>query len=105
MHRALATPDVLALIVAHCAESKDALAALARTCQVISEYALDELWHTIDSVILLARCMPPRFWDETCPPIESHFRGVANVFSFPPTSVLVRAASRPRRSSSHLKTW
>jgi hypothetical protein len=73
MHRALATPDVLAAIVVHCAESKDALAALARTCHLISDYALDELWHTIDSVILLARCMPPRYWDEIRMPLPSAY--------------------------------
>jgi hypothetical protein len=100
MHRALATPDVLALIVAHCAESKDVLAALARTCQVISECALDELWHTIDSVILLARCMPPRFWDELSVP-----RKVYHGEIFPARSELVRTASRPRRRRANSKTW
>jgi hypothetical protein len=63
MHRALAVPDVLTHIISQ-VESKDTLAALARTSSVVSGCALDKLWHTIDSVVLLARCMPPGLWDE-----------------------------------------
>jgi hypothetical protein len=71
MHRALAIPDVLLHIVSH-VEAKDTLAALARTSSVVSGCALDKLWHTIDSVVLLARCMPSDLWDEveTCVSIQ-----------------------------------
>jgi hypothetical protein len=63
MHRALVVPDVLTHIISQ-VESKDTLAALARTSSVVSGCALDKLWHTIENVVLLARCMPPGLWDE-----------------------------------------
>jgi hypothetical protein len=63
MHRALAVPDILLHIISH-VESKDALGALAQTSSLVSGPALDKLWHNIDSLVLLARCMPPEVWDE-----------------------------------------
>jgi hypothetical protein len=63
MHPALATPDVLFCLVSH-VDSNDTLAALAQTSSVVSEFALDRLWNSIDSLVLLARCMPPAAWDE-----------------------------------------
>jgi hypothetical protein len=91
MHRALATLDVLALIVAYCAESKGTLAALASTCQVISNCALDELWHTIDNIVVLARCMPQRFWKDVTTPQRR--RGCMIT---PARITLVRPSARPR---------
>jgi hypothetical protein len=67
MHRALTVPDILLHIISH-VESKDTLGALARTSSLVSGPALDELWHTIDSLVLLARCMPPEVWDEVVLP-------------------------------------
>jgi hypothetical protein len=63
MHRALSLPEIVSHIIAH-VDSKGTLAILARTSSVVSDCALDELWYTVDSAILLARCMPPDVWDE-----------------------------------------
>jgi hypothetical protein len=63
MHRALSLPEIVSHIIAH-VDSKGTLAILARTSSIVSDCALDKLWYTVDSVILLARCMPPDVWDE-----------------------------------------
>lgn len=63
MHRALNQVDVINAILFHI-ESDDTLANLARVSRSISTHALDKLWHTVDSVVLLARCMPSRYWRE-----------------------------------------
>jgi hypothetical protein len=62
-HRALSLPEIVSYIISH-VDSKDTLATLARTSSIVSDCALDKLWFTVDSVILLARCMPPDVWDE-----------------------------------------
>jgi hypothetical protein len=45
-------------------DSNKTLVALAQTSHVLSEIALDRLWHTIKNVTVLARCMPPQYWIE-----------------------------------------
>jgi hypothetical protein len=63
MHHALTLDDIVAEIVSH-VDSKHVLAALARTSRVTSEHALNRLWHTINNLVVLARCMPSAVWDE-----------------------------------------
>jgi hypothetical protein len=63
MHCALSNPDVIHCIMAE-VESEATLASLARVSKTLSAQALDRLWHTISSVVLLARCMPTQYWVE-----------------------------------------
>lgn len=45
-------------------DGKDTLASLARTSRALSHVALGRLWHTIENVTVLARCMPQEYWVE-----------------------------------------
>jgi hypothetical protein len=56
--------DIVVCIIAQ-VDSNDTLANLARVTHAISDVALNRLWYAIDSVILLARCMPPQYWKES----------------------------------------
>jgi hypothetical protein len=68
--------DLAACVVSQ-VDSNATLASLARTSHTISNIALNRLWYTIDSVVLLARCMPPEYWEEseTFTPFPADRRG------------------------------
>ena len=63
MHHALEIQEILSNIFDHFflvddrAATTD-LAALARTCRVFKEPALDVLWRILDNLSPLARCLP-----------------------------------------------
>jgi hypothetical protein len=63
MERALSQVDILTSIISHI-DARHTLAGLARVSQALSTVALDHLWRNIDSIVLLARCMPMEYWDE-----------------------------------------
>jgi hypothetical protein len=69
MHQILAVREVISHIVSY-VESQDTLAVLARTSSVFSVCALDRLWHAIDRLVPLARCMPPGLWEEVERPCD-----------------------------------
>jgi hypothetical protein len=57
--------DIVLCIIAF-VESNHDLAMLARTSHALSIHALDKLWSTNTiNVVVLARCMPQKFWHET----------------------------------------
>jgi hypothetical protein len=65
MESALSQSDILYCIIQHSRDTHGhgTLATLARTSRLISISALDTLWRTVN-IIVLARCMPPRYWNE-----------------------------------------
>jgi hypothetical protein len=63
MRHPLSNPDIARCVVAE-VESNQTLTNIARVSPALSEPALDRLWHTIPSVVLLARTMPGQYWVE-----------------------------------------
>ncbi|EMD35855.1 hypothetical protein CERSUDRAFT_124465 [Gelatoporia subvermispora B] len=61
MHDCLRTPDIIPLILQHL--SQGSLAAVARVCLNLSEYALDNLWRDQDGLSNLAKCFPQDAWE------------------------------------------
>lgn len=75
MHRLLAIHEILGLIARNLSakEQRD----MALVCRTFYEPAMDELWHTIESLAPLILCLPPRFrrwvyWVEADPPTVSN---------------------------------
>lgn len=65
MHNCLYISEILQLIFQYASESsKSPLVALACTCRLFSEPALDLLWREIDNVSPLIKCMPSHTWIE-----------------------------------------
>ncbi|KAJ7502707.1 hypothetical protein B0H11DRAFT_1989739 [Mycena galericulata] len=67
MHRSLHIPEIVTEICSHLdpspgVESAD-LAALARTCQIFQDIALDALWKSQDTIVNLIMCMPNDLWE------------------------------------------
>ncbi|KAJ7616043.1 hypothetical protein FB45DRAFT_841681 [Roridomyces roridus] len=61
MHRALAIPEIVRIIL-HCADHA-ILPPLARTCRAFCDPALDLLWEDKDGLRHLLRCMPDGLWE------------------------------------------
>ncbi|EMD37933.1 hypothetical protein CERSUDRAFT_114574 [Gelatoporia subvermispora B] len=67
MHRALETPEIITLILRY-AKTPDGstdnptLAAVARTCRILSDIALDLLWERQEGLVNFIRCMPEDAW-------------------------------------------
>lgn len=78
METALSQLDVLISIVQHLRDSHGTLATLAWTSRLIGAVALDELWHSVN-IIVLARCMPSRYWEEVETYIPFRFSTCGNV--------------------------
>ncbi|KAG5637508.1 hypothetical protein H0H81_004334 [Sphagnurus paluster] len=85
MHRCLLIPEIVSMICQQCDyPSRPTLAALARTCQLFSEPALQCLWEEVEGLAHLIRCMPADLWkfvDGTNPHqhLEAvHYVGVSN---------------------------
>jgi hypothetical protein len=70
MHRALNFPEIVYMIVnaINSRAKKRTLARLARTSHIFREQALDALWHTLEDLQALARCMPEHTWEEFMTP-------------------------------------
>ena len=92
MHRALFIREIILDIFGHCSPTtplddsrhKADLAALARTCQIFKEPALDILWEELFDFSAVARCFP-----EAC-----RFDGVcANFYCVDIANILIRACS------------
>lgn len=76
MHRAWGIHEIASSIIACIKEwelpddefmtdkSKKALAALARTCRVLSPIALDELWANPGDIFPILKCLPSDVWNE-----------------------------------------
>ncbi|KAJ7469084.1 hypothetical protein FB451DRAFT_1091817 [Mycena latifolia] len=70
MHPCLRIPELIDLIFSHLKPSiwgrpnpdSTALAALARTCTILSSRALDVLWRKQTDLVNLLRCMPSDVW-------------------------------------------
>lgn len=73
MHHALEIREILSIIFSHCTpldllsayrdedDSASDLLALARTCRVFKDPALDLLWRDLDDLSPLVRCLPEAF--------------------------------------------
>ncbi|KAF7791367.1 hypothetical protein EIP86_002381 [Pleurotus ostreatoroseus] len=88
MHRAWQIDEVSNRIVSHVKTydargvrpdptSLAALAALARTCRVVSSPALDQLWADLHSLLPILRCLPPELWS-----VKSASGGLAKTKQF-----------------------
>jgi hypothetical protein len=65
MHRALAIPEIVGMIVDSMSlYDRRTLAILARTSRYFHELALDALWSTLYDFRALAKCMPDHLWEE-----------------------------------------
>ena len=67
MHRTLRIPEIVDSVFSHLdptpgKEGRE-LAALARTCTMFHDIALDALWWHQESIINLIRCMPTELWE------------------------------------------
>ncbi|EMD38998.1 hypothetical protein CERSUDRAFT_93038 [Gelatoporia subvermispora B] len=75
MHRCLKVNEILGMIMGYVPSGEPTgratLAALARTCQVFHELALDSLWHHQDDLLNLLRCFPEDAWTFTEAPTMS----------------------------------
>ncbi|KAJ6459883.1 hypothetical protein C8R45DRAFT_542086 [Mycena sanguinolenta] len=71
MHRSLRIPEIILQICSHLNPDPRAgaadLAALARTCRIFHDPALDALWWEQDTIMNLMRCMPD-VWETVTPP-------------------------------------
>ncbi|KAF7797714.1 hypothetical protein EIP86_008914 [Pleurotus ostreatoroseus] len=65
MHNCLYISEILQLIFQYASEdNKSPLVALACTCRLFSEPALDLLWREVDDVSPFIKCMPGHVWAE-----------------------------------------
>lgn len=62
MHPSLRIPEIVRMICTLLTAPAE-LAAMARTCNLFSDAALDVLWRRQDSILNLIRCMPPDLWE------------------------------------------
>jgi hypothetical protein len=69
MHRAWLVTELRHAIIAEAAgrggleaPPRPTLAALARTCRLLSDVALDLLWRHLPDLYILARCLPESLW-------------------------------------------
>lgn len=63
MHKIFLNDDVTKEIIA--VSKRGSLAALARTCKVLSEPAQDRIWHTLLTPLPLFKCFPSDVWVES----------------------------------------
>ncbi|KAH9922055.1 uncharacterized protein B0H18DRAFT_526381 [Fomitopsis serialis] len=66
MHRALAVPELLRMILDHTGGEQPylpALLAFALTCHAFLEPALDIIWHFQNGLGHLVECLPEKFWE------------------------------------------
>ncbi|KAH9919420.1 uncharacterized protein B0H18DRAFT_1122536 [Fomitopsis serialis] len=66
MHRALAVPELLRMILDHAGGEQPylpALLAFALTCHAFLEPALDIIWHFQNGLGHLVECLPEEFWE------------------------------------------
>ncbi|KAJ6453917.1 hypothetical protein C8R45DRAFT_1112181 [Mycena sanguinolenta] len=76
MHRSLRIPEIISQIFSHLDPDPGAgaadLAALARTCRIFHDPALDALWWEQDTIMNLMRCMPD-VWKTPTPGLFTSF--------------------------------
>ncbi|KAJ7187270.1 hypothetical protein C8R46DRAFT_1184920 [Mycena filopes] len=84
MHRALAILEITENICEELNEvfsdrSPADLAALARTCKIFEDPALDVLWRKQDTLDNILKCLPPKSWDEAPAPRGRGARGTFRI--------------------------
>ena len=65
MHPALRISEILSVIFGFTTTLDDQRGNLSRamkTCKTFYELAADVLWHTLDDLTPLEKCMPPELW-------------------------------------------
>lgn len=71
MHRSLQIPEILSEILASISpesqKDRASQAAMARTCKLFYEPAMNALWFKINSITPLLKCLPQYTWDEQGP--------------------------------------
>ncbi|KAL4245273.1 hypothetical protein ABKN59_009735 [Abortiporus biennis] len=93
MHRIFQVPEILNIIFG-CLDGDDCdatLSAVARTCKVFEEIALENLWHTQSSLIPLLRIAPDAFEDK---PNQEAIDSIKSKKSLKPADVMQLLSNR-----------